>query len=140
MSACEVGGRPQRRSLQEAGTRPDWSVVPWLWPAMLVVELDRVAATDPPTRVILVAPDSDGLECLAGLHTSIRSMTLIQTPVSQRQPVTEVIAKMQSVETVEGSQLAATVLHCASGATYLIDSGGLSVFGDAVRWTAASMA
>ena len=114
-----------------ADNRENWLAAPWRWSCILMVCLaQRDLVSQPSDRVLLVAPNTAGLQLLGEVDAEIESISVLIPPENgDGSPRVELVQKIAPWY-VTSSGEAQTALRCASGCVFLAGEADLQLVED----------
>lgn len=120
-----------------ADNRENWLAAPWRWSCMLMVCLaQRDLALQPSDRVLLVAPNTAGLELLGEIDAEIESISVLIPPETGKgSPRVELVQKIVPWHGASPGDTR-TALLCASGSVLLAGDADLQLVANGeVYWS-----
>lgn len=114
-----------------ANNRENWLAAPWRWSCILMVCLaQRDLVSQPSDRVLLVAPNTAGLQLLGEVDAEIESISVLIPPENgDGSPRVELVQKIAPWHGVPPGE-AGTALLCASGNVFLAGETDLQLVED----------
>lgn len=111
--------------------RENWLAAPWRWSCILMVCLaQRDIALLPSDRVLLVAPNTAGLQLLGEIDAEIESISVLIPPENgEGTPRVELVQKIAPWHGVSPGETR-TALLCASGNVFLAGDADLQLVED----------